>query len=158
ETREAHARIAETVKTEEERFAETLDLGMAKIREYLDAHARERSRIVDGRFLFTLYDTHGFPADLAQEVFQDAGWSVTPDSLAAFEAEMDAQRERARAAASFGSAGAAEDGVAIYQELSTALPRPAFLGYTEMAAPGRILAIVADGRRRPQARARETVE
>ena len=33
-------------------------------------------KTVDGKFLFTLYDTHGFPTDLAQEVFQDAGWTV----------------------------------------------------------------------------------
>ncbi len=156
---DAQLRAAETVKLEEERFAETLDLGMAKIREYLDVHAGETSRVADGKFLFTLYDTHGFPTDLAQEVFQDAGWAVTPESMAAFEAEMDAQRERARAAASFGASGAsAGDGVAIYQRLSAELPRPAFLGYTELAAPARILAMVADGRRRPEAREGETVE
>src|SRR5262245_16731680 len=76
EIRENHPRVAETVRLEEERFAETLDLGMAKIREYLDAHTGDLGKIVDGKFLFTLYDTHGFPTDLAQEVFQDAGWTV----------------------------------------------------------------------------------
>src|SRR3989449_9211500 len=103
EIREQHARVALTVKLEEERFAETLDLGMAKIREYLDAHKDDARRTVDGKFLFTLYDTHGFPTDLAQEVFQDAGFTVTPESLENFEAEMDAQRERARAGAPFGA-------------------------------------------------------
>ena len=95
EIREAHARVAETVKLEEERFAETLDLGMAKIDEYilseggntsLPTHLTATSGavgppVVDGKFLFTLYDTHGFPGDLAQEVFQDKGWSVPPESL-----------------------------------------------------------------------------
>src|SRR5512134_3180568 len=46
EIREAHPRVAETVKLEEERFAETLDLGTAKIREYLDAHAGATSKVV----------------------------------------------------------------------------------------------------------------
>ena len=87
EIREQHARVAETVKLEEERFAETLDLGMARIREYIEARpVRGVDRPVDGKFLFTLYDTYGFPLDLAQEVFQDAGWSVPPESLAVFEA------------------------------------------------------------------------
>jgi alanyl-tRNA synthetase len=158
ELREHRARVAETVKLEEERFAETLDLGTAKIREYLDAHKTDPSRIVDGKFLFTLYDTHGFPTDLAQEVFQDAGFTVTPESLEAFEAEMEAQRERARAGASFGASEGGDRSVAIYQQLSTLLPKPEFLGYTCLAAPARILALVAEGQRLREARQGETVE
>jgi alanyl-tRNA synthetase len=157
EIREQHPRVAEAVRLEEERFAETLDLGMEKIREYMTAHAGPGPRTVDGKFLFTLYDTHGFPTDLAQEVFQDAGWAVPAESLTAFEAEMEAQRERARAGGSFQAAG--EDGsAAIYQRLSVELPRPSFLGYTDLAAPARILAMVDGGRRRPEAGAGETVE
>ncbi len=64
-------RIEETVRDEEERFAETLDTGMGKIRDWLDAHAGTGARVVDGRFLFTLYDTYGFPMDLAAEVFEE---------------------------------------------------------------------------------------
>ncbi len=158
EVTEHRARVAETVRSEEERFAETLDLGVAKIREYLESHAGERRKVVDGKFLFTLYDTHGFPTDLAQEVFQDAGWSVPAESLAAFEAEMEAQRERARAGASFAAADGGERGAAIYQRLSAELAKPQFLGYTQLATPARILAMVADGQRRPLARAGETVE
>jgi alanyl-tRNA synthetase len=157
EIREHHARVAETVRLEEERFAETLDLGMDKIREYLAGRAGEAKKIVDGKFLFTLYDTHGFPADLAQEVFEDAGWSVPPESLAAFETEMEAQRGRARAGGAFQTSG--EDGsVAIYQRLSAELPRPAFLGYGTLTAPARVLALVDGARRRPEAAAGETVE
>ena len=158
EIRDHQVRIAETVRQEEERFAETLDLGMAKIREYLDAHRADARRTVDGRFLFTLYDTHGFPSDLAQEVFQDAGWTVTPETQATFDAEMEVQRERARAKASFGGADTDDPSVAVYQRLSAELTKPVFLGYREMAAPARILALVADGQRRREARQGETVE
>jgi len=166
EIRDAQARVAETVRQEEERFAETLDLGMAKIREYLAAHAGDTNRshagaarpIIDGRFLFTLYDTHGFPFDLAQEVFEDAGFRVTPETQEAFDAEMEAQRERARAKASFGAADSGDPRVAIYQQLSTQLAKPEFLGYRALAAPARILALVADGQRRREARQGETVE
>jgi alanyl-tRNA synthetase len=158
EIRDAQARVAETVRQEEERFAETLDLGMARIREYLEDHKADPSRVVDGRFLFTLYDTHGFPSDLAQEVLQDAGLTVTPETQQTFDAEMEAQRERARAGASFGAGDSGEPGVAIYQRLSTELARPEFLGYGALAAPARILALVADGQRRREARQGETVE
>jgi alanyl-tRNA synthetase len=158
EIREAQARVAETVRQEEERFAETLDLGMAKIRQYLDEHAGDARKIVDGRFLFTLYDTHGFPFDLAQEVLEDAGFRVTPETQQAFDAEMETQRERARAKASFGAAESGDPSVAIYQQLSTQLAKPEFLGYRALAAPARILALVADGKRRREARQGETVE
>ena len=158
EIREAQARVAEAVRQEEERFAETLDLGMAKIREYLEAHRGDAARTVDGRFLFTLYDTHGFPSDLAQEVFADAGWTVTPETQQAFDAEMEAQRERARAGASFGGGDSGDPSVAIYQRLSNELARPTFLGYGALTAPARILAMVADGQRRREARQGETVE
>jgi alanyl-tRNA synthetase len=157
EIRDAQARVAETVRQEEERFAETLDLGMAKIREYLAQHAKDSSGVVDGRFLFTLYDTHGFPSDLAQEVLEDAGFTVTSETQRTFDAEMEAQRERARAKATF-AAGEGEPGVAIYQRLSTELVRPQFLGYGALTAPARILALVADGQRRRDARQGETVE
>ena len=91
------ARIQDAIRTEEERFAETLDTGTVKIKDYLAEHAADTRRVVDGRFLFTLYDTYGFPMDLAEEVFQDAGWRVTEATRAAADAEMEAQRARARA-------------------------------------------------------------
>ena len=158
EIREAQARVAETVRQEEERFAETLDLGMARIREYVDAHRSDSTRVVDGRFLFTLYDTHGFPSDLAEEVLQDAGFTVTPETQQTFDAEMEAQRERARAGASFGAGEPGDPTVAIYQQLSRQLAKPEFLGYASLAAPARVLALVADGQRRREARQGETVE
>jgi alanyl-tRNA synthetase len=158
EIREQHARVVETVRQEEERFAETLDLGMEKIRQYLAEQAGAAKKVVDGKFLFTLYDTHGFPVDLAQEVFQDAGWSVPSESLAAFESEMEAQRERARAGGTFQAAGGEDGAVAIYQQLSSELPRPIFLGYGALTAPARVLAMVDGSRRRPEAGPGETVE
>src|SRR5262249_56766014 len=85
-------RIQEAIRTEEERFAETLDTGTVKIKDYLAEHASDTRRVVDGRFLFTLYDTYGFPMDLAEEVFQDAGWRVTGAAGGTGGAGMGAQR------------------------------------------------------------------
>ena len=156
---EARGRVADAVKQEEERFSETLGLGTAKIREYLEAHAHDPRKIADGKFLFTLYDTHGFPTDLAQEVFQDAGWSVPPEAMQQFEAEMEAQRERARAGASFGAAAVEGDGtVEIYRQLSTQIAQPEFLGYTQLATPARVLALVGEGRRLTEAGQGRVVE
>ena len=141
------ARIADTVRGEEERFAETLDSGTRRIEEYLTEHGRDgRGRAVEGRFLFTLYDTYGFPRDLAEEVFQDAGWQLTDDTSAAWDAEMNAQRERARAGAAFAASDAAGS-LALYQRLSSELPKIDFVGYQSLATPATILAMVRDGER-----------
>ena len=134
-------RIQEAVRTEEERFAETLDTGTLKIKDYLAEHASDTRRVVDGRFLFTLYDTYGFPMDLAEEVFQDAGWRVTEATRAAADAEMEAQRARARAGAAFG-AGDDAAASAIYQRLSSEISPTEFVGYESLTSPARILAMV----------------
>jgi len=155
------ARVEEVVRQEEERFAETLDLGMRRIEEYLEAHAADPARVVDGRFLFTLYDTYGFPRDLAEEEFRARGWTVTAETEAAWAAAMEAQRARARAAAAFG-AGEGTELAALYQRLAAELPRVEFVGYDTLTAPARILAMVdvrGDGaRRRPEVGEGDEVE
>src|SRR2546426_633010 len=81
-------RVEQTVKTEEERFAETLDTGMRLIEEYDEAQRRTASPGVtslSGNFLFKLYDTYGFPRDLAEEIFRDKGWLVTDATQAAYD-------------------------------------------------------------------------
>jgi alanyl-tRNA synthetase len=177
---EAQARVENAVKQEEERFAETLGLGMAKIDEYIRTHGRNvkvsasdrdprreasgavapvpAPNVVDGQFLFTLYDTHGFPTDLATEVFEEKGWTVPKEAMEKYDAEMEAQRTRARAGASFGDATDGEGSVEIFRQLSAQLPKPQFLGYTELAMPARILALVAGGRRLTEASQGQTVE
>ena len=156
EIREHHARVAETVKLEEERFAGTLDVGTAKIREYIEAARGKPGRVVDGRFLFTLYDTHGFPVDLAQEAFEAEGFAVTPESLAVFEEAMKAQRERARDVGAF--AQDARPAEALFREIGQEIVKPEFLGYTTLSAPARIAAMVGAGRLAPEAQQGETVE
>jgi alanyl-tRNA synthetase len=155
-------RIEAAVRDEEERFAETLDTGMRLIEEYDEARRRRAARgvtsppVLDGSFLFKLYDTHGFPRDLAEEIFRDKGWQVTDETNTAYEAEMRTQRERARAGATFGAGDAAE-ATAIYQRLGAELPAIEFVGYDTLTAPARILAIVdpAEGGAR---RVREAAE
>jgi alanyl-tRNA synthetase len=155
------ARIADAVRQEEERFAETLDAGMRRIDDFFDAHGRDgRRRAVDGGFLFTLYDTYGFPRDLAEEVFRDHGWQLTEATAAAWEHEMEAQRARARAGAAFG-AGEQAEATALYQRLSAEISEVQFVGYERLASPARILAIVGlDGgfRRVPETAAGTEVE
>jgi alanyl-tRNA synthetase len=158
---EQRGRVAELTRLEEERFAETLDRGLERIEAEIDASeawpvAGGGRRRVPGRVLFTLYDTYGFPVDLAQEVLQERGFALTPETETEYEAAMDAQRERGRASATF---GAAEDaGAAVYQALASEIARVEFVGYETLTAPARILAMVGDGRRRREAVAGDVVE
>jgi alanyl-tRNA synthetase len=139
------ARVQEAVRQEEERFAETLDTGMRLIDEYDEAARRHAGagapRVLDGRFLFRLYDTYGFPRDLAEEILADKGWVVTEETGAVFEAEMEAQRERARARAAFG-AGEDQEAGALYQRLAAEISRVEFVGYDTLTSPARVLAMV----------------
>src|SRR5439155_344354 len=152
-------RIIEVVRQEEEQFARTLDQGMRRIEEYAQAQGAGRGRPIDGRFLFTLYDTYGFPRDLAEEILVDQGWRVSDETEATWTQEMEAQRERARAKAAFGGDEEATEAVALYQRIGGSLPRPQqFLGYETLTAPAKILAIVADGRRVREAASGDEIE
>ncbi|MBI3635290.1 MAG: alanine--tRNA ligase [Candidatus Rokubacteria bacterium] len=144
-------RVQDVVRGEEERFAETLETGLQKITEWLTQHRGGRGEpTADGRFVFRLYDTYGFPPDLAADVFQDAGFAFTEQTQRDFDAEMAAQRARARAGASFGLTEGAE-AAAIYQRLSAELPTIDFVGKETLTAPGKILVIVRGTQRVPEA-------
>ena len=151
------ARIEEAVRGEEERFAETLESGGRRIDEYLAAQGPGRGRAVDGGFLFTLYDTYGFPRDLAEDVLKDRGWVVNDETNATWDTEMEAQRHRARAGASF-AAGDEGESVAVYQRLSGEIPRVEFVGYDTLTTPARILAMVGGVQRVREATEGDEVE
>ncbi|HYR96837.1 MAG TPA: alanine--tRNA ligase, partial [Candidatus Binatus sp.] len=95
---EQHRRIAEVVKTEEERFAATLDRGLALLAGEVEAARRAGERALRGDVAFRLYDTYGFPLDLTEDILAGEGLGV---DRAGFQREMEAQRARARGAATF---------------------------------------------------------
>src|SRR2546428_1798598 len=152
-------RIVEVVRQEEEQFARTLDAGMRRIEEYAQAQGAGRGRPIDGRFLFTLYDTYGFPRDLAEEILVDHGWRATAETARSWTEEMEAQRERARAKAAFGADEDVTETVALYRQIGGSLARPQqFVGYETLTSPAEILALVANGRRVSEAAAGDEVE
>ncbi len=158
EIREAQARVAETVRQEEERFAETLDLGMAADPRKSWRRRRGPRRSSTAASCSRSTTPTGSRPIWPRKCSRTPAGRSPPRPIGVFESEMEAQRERARAGASFGAADTGEPSVAIYQRLSTELAKPQFLGYASLAAPARILALVADGQRRREARQGETVE
>jgi alanyl-tRNA synthetase len=124
------ARATQILAQEENRFAETLATGMA----LLDAEAAKlTSTVIPGETVFRLYDTYGFPLDLTADVARERGLTI---DQAGFDAAMEAQRGRARAASKFGAD--VRDSV----KLSG---RTAFSGYDRLADEGVVTALIFDG-------------
>jgi len=98
-------RVMQILKQEEERFAETLEHGM----KVLEGALTREDKMLDGETVFQLYDTYGFPVDLTADIARERGVMM---DYAGFEAAMERQRERARAASKFQMGTAVEyDGV-----------------------------------------------
>ncbi len=125
------ASVAERViRQEEERFAETLDHGM-KILE--QAIVELKGTEIPGSLVFKLYDTYGFPTDLTADIARER--QLTLD-MSGFEQEMNAQRERARAASHF-SMDISGDGATL--ECQTA-----FIGYNGLSGQSQVIALFRD--------------
>ncbi|MDM7863295.1 alanine--tRNA ligase [Staphylococcus borealis] len=86
--------IKRVIKSEEERFHETLQEGLA-ILNHLLAKAKDSTNEINGSDAFKLNDTYGFPIELTEELASQEGISV---DMATFEVEMEQQRTRAREA------------------------------------------------------------
>ncbi|MCX7562826.1 alanine--tRNA ligase [Xanthomonadaceae bacterium XH05] len=131
--------IQNALKNEEERFAETLEHGMKLLDSVLrdEGSLAAKQRQVPGKTAFTLYDTYGFPVDLTADVARERGWSVDMDG---FEAEMERQREQARAASKFAGSGM------LPADLVATLAPTRFVGYEQSRLDAsKVLAILREG-------------
>ncbi len=95
ELRAAQAHVEKVLLQEEQRFAETLEAGMQILEQEI---ANLKDNVIAGSIAFKLYDTYGFPVDLTADIARERGLSL---DLQGFEAAMEKQRQRARAAGSF---------------------------------------------------------
>jgi len=134
----AQSMIEETLLQEETRFKTTLDRGL----KLLDAELEgmDEGASLDGKTAFKLYDTYGFPLDLTQDALREKGVEVDTDG---FDAAMNAQKEKARAAWS-GLGEAADESV--WFEIADKNGSTEFLGYDTEVAEGQILAVIVDGK------------
>jgi len=101
--------IALVIKSEEERFHETLTQGSAVFEDMIESLGKSESRIVPG-VAFSLYDTYGFPLDLTEEMATERGFTVDREG---FRAAMEKQKERGRIA--FSSRGARTLGGGVWE-------------------------------------------
>ena len=127
---ERAAQIERVLRAEEERFAETLGAGLAQFEARMQ---KAGGHTVPGALVFLLHDTYGFPPDLTSDIARERGLAV---DMAGYEAEMNAQRERARASSKFNvdlRGGASIDA------------RSEFTGYTEHSGDSRVVALLRGG-------------
>ena len=121
-------RIADILRIEEERFFETLQSGM----QILDAALEGGVKVLPGEVAFKLHDTYGFPLDLSADVCRERGLSVDE---AGFATAMEKQKAQARAAGKF----------KMDKALDYSGAGNEFVGYDDLTANAKVLALYADG-------------
>ncbi len=141
ELRARQQHVERVLKTEEERFADTLEQGL---RIFEDVVSGLSDKQIPGEAVFRLYDTYGFPADLTADIARERGLSL---DMAGFARAMEAQKERARAASQFGAG----------QEITIDLDGESdFIGYEDLEGEGTVVALYADGEPRDRLSAGES--
>ncbi|WP_250544785.1 alanine--tRNA ligase [Synechococcus sp. LA31] len=139
--------ILAELQREEARFLETLERGEKLLADVLAAKPKQ----ISGEQAFELYDTYGFPLELTEEIAEEHGLRV---DLAGFEAAMEAQRQRAKAAAVSIDLTLQE----AIDQVAAALDATAFKGYEELEHPSCVLALVVNGEPAERASAGDAVQ
>ncbi|HEX9145684.1 MAG TPA: alanine--tRNA ligase, partial [Candidatus Binatia bacterium] len=128
ELRAEEHRIAEIIRTEEERFGDTLDRGLVLLEEATAKLRAEKKKTLSGDLAFRLYDTYGFPLDLTEDILSSERIAV---DQAGFEKLMEEQRTRGREARE-----------TVSMESKIQLDRPVcFTGYDNLKGESVVLAI-----------------
>ncbi|MBJ8325635.1 alanine--tRNA ligase [Streptococcus pacificus] len=138
EVLEKHDFIEKIIKREEETFAKTIDSGSVHLEQLLASLKEEGQTTLQGKDIFKLYDTYGFPVELTEELAEDEGFTIDHEG---FKMAMTEQQERARAnVVKGGSMGMQNETLANITEPSTFL-------YETQAIESSLSAIVANDER-----------
>jgi alanyl-tRNA synthetase len=132
ELMESLERVARIVKDEEHRYATTFEVAE---RIFHDEAKGAAQGVLPGAVAFKLYDSYGLPLEEQEEMAREYGLAIDRDG---FTAEMDKQRQRARASWKGGERAVIAP---VYQEL-LAGARTKFLGYEKLEAPARVAGLI----------------
>ena len=139
--------ILSELKREEERFLETLERGEKLLADVLAAKPKQ----ISGEQAFELYDTYGFPLELTQEIAEEHGLAV---DLEGFEQAMEAQRQRAKAAA-VSIDLTLQDAI---DQMAADLEATSFRGYELLDHSSSVQALVVNGEPAERAEAGDSVQ
>ncbi|MGV3244107.1 alanine--tRNA ligase [Staphylococcus sp. 11262D007BW] len=140
--------IAQVIKSEEERFHETLEEGLSILNDMM-AKAKNDDKVIDGADAFKLYDTYGFPVELTQEIAENEGLDI---DMSAFEEHMQAQRDRARQARQTSQSMQVQNEV-----LKNIHTDSQFVGYETSSVDSEITDLIFEGERVEQAEEEQTI-
>ncbi|MCB5235703.1 alanine--tRNA ligase [Niallia circulans] len=127
--------IQKVMKSEEERFHETLNEGLAILSEVIEK--AKGNGVIAGEDIFRLYDTYGFPVELTEEYAEEQGLRIDHEG---FEKEMESQRDRARKARQEVDSMQVQSGV-----LGNIKVESEFIGYDQWATEAKIVALLKNG-------------
>ena len=131
-------RIVEILSLEEKKFSQTLNAGLFLLNNLIEDLKKRQHTAIPGEVAFKLYDTHGFPLELTQEVAAEHGFTV---DVSGFEQSMQRQQERSRSATAFAQG---KDEAALTDILKRVGPTE-FTGYQGISGSGKVLTLVVDG-------------
>ena len=131
-------RIVEILSLEEKKFGLTLNAGLSLLNNMLEDLKQRGRTVLSGEDAFKLYDTHGFPLELTQEVAAEHGFTI---DVSGFEQSMQQQQERSRAASAFTRG---RDDEALAEVLKRVGPT-VFTGYEGVTGSGKVVGLVVDG-------------
>ena len=133
EIREKGDFVSQVVKSEEERFLETVDRGLELLNQEIAKLGKKKK--LSGKVVFSLYDTYGFPVDLTEDITRNEGIEI---DLQGFEKEMEKQRTKSRKA----RGGMDEDDLAsLLLELSGEMTTE-FVGYKTLSSDSLVTGII----------------
>ena len=127
------------IVSEEERFGATLKQGQAYLE---DALSTLEGNVLPGETAFTLHDTYGFPVEITSEITSERGIDI---DMEGFQAEMAAQRERARQAGAKDAEAAWSTYGGIYADILKSEGATRFVGYDKCASEAHIRALIFQG-------------
>ena len=130
--------IEKIVRREEETFARTIDAGSNMLDQLLADLKVAGKDTVEGKDIFKLYDTYGFPVELTEELAEDKGFKI---DHAGFEAAMKEQQERARASVVKGGS------MGMQSETLSSITEESVFSYTEEVLDSTLSVIIADNER-----------
>ena len=128
--------VARVIKTEEERFASMVTVGLQRLEDVINQLVKSGKDIIPGVEIFKLYDTYGFPLDFTKEIADEKSMRLDLDG---FNTELEKQRERARQSWK-GEEGTINPVHERFVEKGTP-----FLGYEALRSTSRIAGILVNG-------------
>ena len=138
ELEETKEMIFNVLTEEENKFNKTIDQGLSILSDMEEEMTKNNEKVLSGKNAFTLYDTYGFPLDLTKEILEEKGIDIDEEG---FKAEMEKQRQTARAARKTTNYMGADE--TVYQSIDAAITT-SFVGYDRLTHESKISVLTTD--------------